>query len=82
MTGLIVLGNGTHAFIVTSRGAKSIAGTPCGPDRLADVWLDDVPIYRWRPGERGFDINTIDPKSIIGIEFYSGPSRRRCSIRT
>lgn len=64
-----------RAYVVSNRGPRSISGTPCGINRYADVWLDDVLVYRWRPGEPGFDINQVPPDKIKAVEFYSGPSQ-------
>jgi hypothetical protein len=65
----------TRAYVVSSRGPKTLTGVNCGPSRLADVYLDNVPIYAGRPGDEPFDVNSIDPSTIAGIEFYASAAQ-------
>lgn len=64
-----------NVFAMRSRGRTSLSGTPCGPARPADVWIDNVPVYRFSAKAPPFNINSLDPRHIIGIEYYSGPSQ-------
>jgi hypothetical protein len=73
--GLYVIRTKGRAYVVANRGAKSLTGRPCGPDRLADVYIDDVRMYSGKAGEERVDINTIDPGSIAGIEFYASSAQ-------
>ena len=46
------------------------------PDCYSDVYLDGAMIYgAGYAGEPLFDINSLSPSSIEGVEFYSGPSQ-------
>jgi len=38
------------------------------------VFLDGNPIFTGRTGQMLFDLNTLDPKIIAGIEVYGGNS--------
>ena len=73
--GLQLVREGNRAFAVTSRGSRTLTGIPCGTSRGADVYIDNVLVYKWGGEEKPFDINLIDPTRIAGIEFYSGPAQ-------
>ena len=64
----------SRTYVVSSRGPTSISTARCGAGRPADVYLDNVHIYSGRPGEPPFDINSLDPNDIGGVEYYPGPS--------
>lgn len=74
---------GGAAWVATGRGAQSIERTKApGSSRLlgapdgvcwAAVVLDGVVVYGGA-GKALFDINSVSPGDIAGIEFYSGPA--------
>lgn len=71
-------GSGSAAFVFSDRGLRSFNGKGCGgySKRYADVWVDGVPVYLWRDGEdEGFDVNSIHPEDIQGIEYYVSPAQ-------
>ncbi len=73
----------TAAWAVSSRGQQSVDGVfkPEQYDRnrgappnqcYAAVVLDGVPVFTGRPGQMLFDLNTLSPKNLAGIEVYGG----------
>jgi hypothetical protein len=66
---------GSSAYIVTPRGLPSLGSrNPMFKNNCPSaVMMDGLFIYRGTPGELPFDVNTLVPGNIAGIEFYSGP---------
>lgn len=60
--------HGTAWYVGTTRGGGSIGGGTC----LAAVMVDGVIVYRGGRGAVPFDINTIRPEEMAGVEFYAG----------
>ncbi len=62
------------AYIVSTRGAQSLDNhnTTFGMDCPAAVMLDGSFVYQGIGGEFPFDINSLSPGDIAGIEYYSG----------
>ena len=52
---------------------SSTSGTP--PPCFAAIVLDGIFVYQGHPGELPFDINTLQPNSIAGFEYYSSTAR-------
>jgi outer membrane receptor for ferrienterochelin and colicin len=73
-------GRGGNAWLASSRrvGANRL---PTSEDRslgarpacYAHVWVDNMPMYRARPQEPLFNLNTIPTDRIEAIEYYAGP---------
>jgi carboxypeptidase-like protein/TonB-dependent receptor-like protein len=84
--GTWILRNNSAAYVAVSRGEQSIEPNQvariCLPGKgcskmgcAAAVFVDGAVVYRGEPDEAPFDVNTIPPSQIAGIEFYSGPSQ-------
>jgi hypothetical protein len=67
--------NGMNMYVVTSRGPRTLTGQNCGAGRYADVYVDGVRLYRGRRGDQPFNINSINPDIISGIEYYASPAQ-------
>ena len=73
----------SRSFVATTRGSGSIQDRLFVVDcnRLLDrscpvaVYLDGVNVYRGMAGEPLFDVNSVSPSEISGIEFYAGTSQ-------
>jgi hypothetical protein len=74
---------GSAAWVTSGRrppGGTVISGDASDRRRgaraacYADVWLDNARLYIYRPGEPLFDINSIQPSMIEGIEYYNSPA--------
>lgn len=71
--------NAGAAYVASLRRPPRLEGTngaspPPGPC-FAHVYLDHLLVYKGsHSGDPPFDINSISPSQIEGIEFYSGPS--------
>ena len=63
----MVMRGGSSAFVSTTRGAMSI-----GPTCLSAVMVDGIVVYRGTKGQTPFDINSIRPEEMAGVEFYAG----------
>ncbi len=72
--------NSLSAWASTGRGSMSPVWQPDRVDRArgakssacyATVYLDGVAVFSAMPGEALFDINTVPPSTIGGIEFYA-----------
>ena len=77
----IVRGRAGQAFVMNSRGQSTILlnrpgnrqlGIP--PGCYADVYLDGVEVYAGRDSMSHFDVNSIVPFLLEGVEYYSGPA--------
>jgi hypothetical protein len=71
----VVGGRGTQSFLrnCSARDISDLvkgAGCNC----YAAVFLDGALVYGGNDGEILFDINSIQPRDIAGIEFYNGPA--------
>lgn len=73
----------TAAWAVSSRGQQSVGGVfqldPFDASRgapadmcYAAVFLDGNPIFTGRSGQQLFDLNSLSPKTLAGIEVYGG----------
>jgi hypothetical protein len=62
------LGAGTAAYVGTTRGAISLRSGSC----LAAVILDGAVVYSPGHGQTPFNINSIRPEEMAGVEFYAG----------
>jgi len=82
----VAQGQGNHAWIATSRGQRSLSPTDSlDPSDIrtganpylcyAQVYVDRQIVYRHRPGEPLFDINSISPDQIEAIEYYASPAQ-------
>lgn len=73
----------TSAWAVSARGQQSVSGvfkvdqydtnrgapaTQC----YAAVFLDGNPIFTGRPGQLLFDLDSLHPKTLAGVEIYGG----------
>lgn len=78
----VVRGNTNAAWIMTGRGIQSVTTgfSPSSIDRAkgaprgcyAAVVLDGIFVFQGFSGEALWDINSLDPRSIAGIEVYNG----------
>jgi hypothetical protein len=68
----IYLGPFREAYVGTTRPPTSILRN--GPDGIcrAAVMVDGVPVYHGNDSEKPFNINSIPPAEIEGVEFYAG----------
>lgn len=80
----VVSGTGNHGWVTSSRvavqtrqgsawalhWADSLAGAPAGLCYVR-VYLDNAMVYRGRPREPLFDVNSIAPAQVEAIEYYS-----------
>jgi hypothetical protein len=73
----------TAAWAVNARGQQSVDGTfkldqydtnRGAPSNMcyAAVFLDGNPIFTGRTGQLLFDLNSLDPKQLAGVEVYGG----------
>jgi hypothetical protein len=69
--GLHIVRDGSSAALSTHRVATREALSRAGGRCWLDVWLDGVPVAQ---GTR-FDINSITPETIAGMELYVGPAQ-------
>ncbi len=69
------------ACVGTTRGTQSFIGTAvvgCWGSVIAcpaAVFLDGALVYGGMPGEEAFDVNSLQPSEIAGVEFYAGPAQ-------
>ena len=66
LAGVHITGKAPRAYVAGSRGPRSINAPSC----LANVYLDRMLVYG-RPTDPPFDVNTILPEEIEGIEYYA-----------
>jgi hypothetical protein len=83
----VVTGRGNHSWAATTRGPRSLKAASCQLDQgdeiagarpcacYAQVYLDDMLVYRGDPREPLFDLNRMLPAQIEAIEFYAGPAQ-------
>jgi hypothetical protein len=81
----IVRGRGMQACVVSARGSPSPSGNSflasCGGKTIARtlcpvaVYLDGIPVYRGGGGQDLFDVNSVQPSELVGVEFYAGPAQ-------
>jgi hypothetical protein len=66
---------GSSAYLVTPRGVPSLGtrNIVFKRDCPSAVMMDGQFVYRGTPSELPFDVNSLTPGNIAGIEFYSGP---------
>lgn len=80
-----VVSRGTSAWIASRRGVQSLKRRPSmsrfdlarGADPMAcyaAVFLDGTLVYGGNEDESLFDINSLQPSEVAGIEFYAGGS--------
>lgn len=72
---------GSQNAMASTRGAISLSKTPAGdlsdakrgatPQCYVQVIVDGIVRYRSQPGEKLFDINTILPEQLAGVEYYT-----------
>lgn len=85
LVGAYVVDRVPSAWVATRRGVQSVMNRPSlsRPDMergaeasacYAAVYLDGVLMYGGHEGEGLFDINSLTPSAIAGIEFYPGGS--------
>jgi hypothetical protein len=77
----IVRGNGTAAWVVNSRPGRRLTPVDAGdkirgakPGCCPNVFVDGVQVYHGRNEEPLFDINSIRPDELEGMEYFAGPS--------
>ena len=76
----VVDGRGNRAWIAGSRGQRGgkcveREGGDTACDCFAQVYLDNLPLYRGNEGGIVPDINRIAPEQIEAIEYYAGPAQ-------
>lgn len=77
LSGISIVSNGGERSIATgNRGSISFANTPGGADRTqkkcyVQVIIDNVLRYRSAPGEKLFNIDSVDPLTVAAVEFYT-----------
>jgi TonB-dependent starch-binding outer membrane protein SusC len=74
-TSWVVGGRGTQSFLrnCSVRDISDLVkGANC--NCYAAVFLDGALVYGGNDGELLFDINSIQPRDIAGVEYYSGPA--------
>jgi hypothetical protein len=83
---VVIKGQGNHAWIAGGRGPQSYFqnGDELDPFDYrrgakrrfcySAIVLDGIFVYTGHPGETLFDINTLQPNTIAGIEVYTGPA--------
>jgi hypothetical protein len=83
----IVRGRAGVSWLASGRGPRSIRDTNirqpnaadaslgARPDCYANVYLDNLFVYRGLPNETLFDINSLSPDRIEGIEVYASPAQ-------
>jgi hypothetical protein len=83
----VVSGIAHHAWIATSRGARSLNPKTCQLDQAdllqgaracvcyAQVYLDEALVYSGKEGEPLFDVNRLYPNEIEAMEYYASPAR-------
>lgn len=76
----VVEGRGNRAWIAANRGqrgGKCVEREGADPacECFAQVYLDNLPLYRGNEGGIVPDINRIAPEQIEAIEYYAGPSQ-------
>jgi hypothetical protein len=77
ISGVVLVSNsGERSLATGNRGSISFANTPGGGDRTqkkcyVQVIIDNVVRYRSSPGEKLFNIDTIDPNTVAAVEFYT-----------
>jgi hypothetical protein len=59
-----------QGIVRTLHWADSLAGAPAGRCYVR-VYLDNVLVYRGRPHEQLFDVNSLAPEQIEAVEFYA-----------
>jgi hypothetical protein len=69
---LINPGKGRLWVVGTSRGTASFLRNGPSGMCLAAVMLDGVMVYSGSDGEELFDINSVKPEEIAGVEYYAG----------
>jgi len=86
LAGARVVNGNASAWVATRRGQQSIQRRPAmsrfdrarGADPTAcyaAVYLDGTLVYGGAEGESLFDVNTLGPSEVAGIEFYAGGSQ-------
>jgi hypothetical protein len=77
---------GSEGAIASTRSAGSLSGRSRGRDEsdirkgapagcYAQVFLDGIRVFSSHPGDPLFNINSISPNSIEGIEYYAGAAQ-------
>ena len=78
----IISGTGSHAGVASTRGSNSLSGNNIKSDPTiglkpacySHLYIDNMPVYTSRPGDLPFDINSLSPRGIEAIEYYSNPA--------
>lgn len=79
----VIRGTSNAGWIASSRGSGSVYNSGSTGSEMdkrqgapkacyATVMLDGNYVYSGRPGESLFDVNSIEPSQVSGIEFYAG----------
>jgi carboxypeptidase-like protein/TonB-dependent receptor-like protein len=81
MPGLKVFRNRAgEAIAMSNRGLNTIYGN--NPSCYMNVFIDDVAVYRGGPYEPKFNLNTLVPRNVEGIEFYAGGAQAPAKYNT
>jgi hypothetical protein len=62
---------GTQSFIATAIASCFGTAVACP----AAVYLDGALVYAGMPGQDAFDVNSLQPSAIAGVEYYAGPAQ-------
>ncbi len=76
MSGIVAIANnGERSIAAGNRGNISLSNKPGQVGKktacYVQVVIDNIVRYRSTPGETLFDIDTVDPTTVAGIEFYT-----------
>jgi hypothetical protein len=87
----VARGMGGAGWITGTRGSGSTKGLPAPSEMdkrrgarqacYSTVMLDGGYVYSGRPGEQLFDVNTLQPSTIAGIEYYAGAASTPLKFR-
>lgn len=72
---MLISNNGMRSAATSNRGLQSITQSPGTADTrkecYAQVIVDGIIMYASSKGNRPFDLDSVDPNSVVGVEFYS-----------
>jgi hypothetical protein len=68
--GLQLVRDGARGSAYYAAGTRDSKARPC----LAAVIVDGAFVYQGNPGEQPFDVNSLGPTVLAGVEYYAGPA--------
>jgi hypothetical protein len=88
----VIRGTSNAGWVASSRGNGSVQRSGSSGSAMdtrqgapkacyATVILDGNYVFSGRPGEQLFDVNTIDPSQVAGIEYYAGAATTPIKFR-